>query len=249
MSHLLYLSVLPSIVIGFLIYKADKVEKEPKKELMKAFLLGLFAVVVTLIISYSLGVQTIRQETLDVVGKFFYNFLGIALIEEFSKWLCTYFFIRKNKNFNYLFDGIVYAVFVSLGFATIENILYALTGGTMVAIIRAITTVPSHAFYAVFMGYYLSHFKKEKKFSSLILSIMIPVILHGTFDFLLSFQKMSFLLIFLLFVVVLYVISFQRIKKSMLEEESFKEKKVLSCNNCGENGTGNYCVHCGTKLI
>ncbi|MBE6147617.1 MAG: PrsW family intramembrane metalloprotease [Firmicutes bacterium] len=248
MSNLLYLSILPSIIIGILIYKADKVEKEPKKELAKSFLLGILAVIITLVISYALGIHTIRMDSLGVIGKLFYNFLGIALIEEFSKLLCTYFFINKNKNYNYLFDGIVYSVFVSLGFATIENILYAFTGGIMVAIIRAITTVPSHAFYAIFMGYYLSKFKKEKKNIYLMLSILIPTVLHGTFDYLLSFQNMSFLLIFLVFVIVLYRISFKKIKQSMDEEESFEKLKENICKNCGALGEGNYCVHCGTKL-
>lgn len=255
MRFLIWLAVLPSIIIGLLIYKADRVEQEPKGELIKSLLMGCLAVVITLLISFVFGVMKININSLNLMQTILYSFIGIALIEEFSKWICTKIFINKNKNYNYLFDGIVYSVFVSLGFATIENILYTFTGGVITALVRAIVTVPSHAFYAIFMGYYISKSKeakvkndKNKSLKYLVLSLLIPVVLHGIFDALLLLQIPVLLLIFLVFVVVLYFISIKKVKTLMAEEKLFENKKILFCTECGDKISGNYCSNCGKKI-
>jgi len=254
MSFLMWLAVLPSIIIGLLIYKADSVEQEPKKELLKAILMGCLAVVITLLLSLVFGVMKINMNSLNLFQTVIYSFVGIALIEEFSKWFCTKIFIRNNKNYDYLFDGIVYSVFVSLGFATIENILYTFTGGLMTALVRAVVTVPSHVFYAIFMGYYFSKAKDAKqknnknnylKYS--FYSLIIPVILHGTFDALLLLQIPILILIFIVFVIVLYTISIKKVKDLMKEERQFENKQILYCMECGNKVSGKYCSNCGKK--
>ena len=83
-------------------------------------------------------------------------FIGVALVEEGFKWLTLVFFTKKSKEFNCLFDGMIYAIFVSLGFAALENILYVLNNGWVNAATRAILSVPGHMFFAVMMGYYYS---------------------------------------------------------------------------------------------
>ena len=255
MQFLLWLAVVPSIIIGLLIYKADRVEKEPKKELIKAFLMGILSVIFTLLFSWIFGIMKLEYESLDSIGVLLYSFIGVALIEEFSKWLATKLFISKNKNFNYLFDGIVYATFISLGFATIENILYTLTGGVITGLVRAIVTVPGHVFYAIYMGYYLSKAKESKIANNrnnylmyTILSIIVPTILHGTFDALLLLQKPILLIVFLFFVVFLYVISIRKVKELAKKEKLFINKKVNYCSNCGAKAYGNFCSSCGKKL-
>lgn len=262
MKFLIWLAVMPSIIIGLLIYKADKKESEPKGELFKASLMGVLAVIVTLVISYVTGIIGVDLNELSPLGIVVYTFIDIALVEEFSKWICTYVFIKNNKNFNYLFDGIVYAVFVSLGFATIENILYTFSGGVLTGIIRAITTVPSHAFYAIFMGYYLSRAKEAKirgtndKNKYYFYSLIIPTILHGIFDSLLLLQNAILLLVFLLFVILLYTISIKKVKKLSLDERLFEEdindisnnKEILYCSYCGTKIEGRFCVNCGKEV-
>lgn len=255
MKFLLWLAVLPSIIIGILIYKADRVEKEPKRELVKAFLMGILSVVITLIISWITGVSNIDCKTLNNIEILLYSFIGVALVEETSKWVSTKLFIMNNKNYNYLFDGIVYSVFVSLGFATIENILYTFSGGIMTGIVRAVVTVPSHAFYAIFMGYYLSKAKESKiennKNNSLkytVYSIIIPTVLHGTFDSLLLLEEPILLILFLLFVLFLYIISIQKVKDLARNEKLFIPRKINYCSNCGNKINGNYCSNCGKRV-
>lgn len=255
MNFLIWLAILPSIIIGLLVYKADKVEQEPKKELIKALFMGVFSVIITLFLSWVMGIMKINYNTLNSIQIILYSFIGVAFVEEISKWIATKLLITNNKNYNYLFDGIVYAVFVSLGFATIENILYTLSGGVITAIVRAIVTVPSHAFYAIFMGYYLSKSKESKieanqhdNIKYTLYSILIPTILHGIFDSLLLLENPILLILFLFFVVFLYIISIQKVKELARSEKLFITKKINFCSNCGRKVYGKYCSNCGKEI-
>lgn len=254
MEFLIWLAVLPAIVIGILIYRADELEHEPVIELIKALLLGVLAVGLTLFLSYLFHVTDILEDFDNLLQVGLYSFLGISLIEEFSKWICAYLFLRKNKNYNYLFDGIVYTSFVALGFATVENILYTISGGITTGIVRAVTTVPAHAFFGIISGYHLSLAKKEKVESNehfklhLFYSLLIPIILHGFYDFCLLTQNFAFLMIYLVFVVVLYAISIYHTKKLQSLDGPFIRKKVLFCSNCGKKIIGKYCSNCGKKV-
>lgn len=255
MEFLIWLAVLPSLVIGILIYKADSREKEPIRELVKAFFMGILSVILTLVISYIIGVNDISLDTNNFLNVAVFAFLSISLIEESSKWLCSYLFLRKNKNFDYLFDGIVYTTFVSLGFATIENILYTISGGIMTGIIRAITTVPAHAFFGITSGYYLSLAKKNNisnkkllKNKYLFLSIFIPFVFHGFYDFCLLTQNEMLFIVYIIFVIILYSFSIYRVKKMMKMEERFVNNKKLYCSNCGMRVDTPYCANCGKKI-
>lgn len=215
------LAIIPSIIIGILIYKADKVEKEPKKEIIKAFLLGCLSIILTLIVSLILKINEIELNYNSISQILIYSFIDIALIEEFSKWLISILFLRKNKNYNYIFDSIVYTVFIALGFATIENILYAVDNDIAVILIRAITTVPAHVFFAVSLGYYISKYKEKPKFTTLLLSLIVPTLLHGFYDFCLLSENTILYLIYLLFVICLYIFSIKRIKILMENDKQF----------------------------
>ena len=208
------LAVIPSLIIAIILYLSDKKEREPIFELIKAFILGIVSIIITLGISYIFDVAEVNVDDLDIFGLVYYSFISIALIEEVSKWLMSHLFVRNNKNYNYMYDGIVYFSFVSLGFATIENVLYIVSTDLSTAFIRAVTTVPAHIFFAMAAGYYYTLATKEKcknnkslKNRYLILSIVMPVFLHGFFDFCLLTKNYMFLVIFLVFVVSLYIIS------------------------------------------
>ncbi len=253
MKFLLYLAILPSVIIGYLIYHLDKVEKEPITELIKAFFLGISSAVLAIFLSYFFKIIKIDVTSIQTLpGIFCYAIFGIALIEEGCKWLCTILLLRKNKNYNYLFDGIVYAVFVSLGFATIENIIYSLVGGLEAVLVRGILTVPAHAFFGVFMGSYLSFAKSSKiqiknhnYFIFSLLSILIPILLHGFFDFLLLSKKTIFLFLFLPFIIGLYIFSIRQIRLLLKLERPFLKK--IYCSQCGNKILGNFCSFCKNK--
>ena len=119
---------------------------------------------------------------------FFKSFIIAAFVEETYKYLILHFLIKKNKNYNEPFDGLVYAIFISLGFASIENMLYCLDiniGGLRTAVLRAIFSVPAHALFGFFMGYYMSINKFKIKNKNAFLSYILPLFLHGLFNILL----------------------------------------------------------------
>lgn len=226
---LLILAILPTIILGWYIYKNDKIEKESSGLLATLGASGLGAIAVTLVLSYaSYAVSPIFRAdtaTLDPLSLAVAVFIGIALIEEFSKWIFVYIIAWKNREFNHVYDAIVYCVFVSLGFATLENILYVFSAGNVadslsIALNRMIFSVPGHTFFGVMMGYYLGlakltsiHGFKDKSRTNLILSILIPTIAHGFFDYFLMLGTDIGFILFLVFVVILFSVAINKIKR------------------------------------
>lgn len=227
---ILILAVLPVIVLMIYVYKKDKYEKEPIGMLVKAFLLGILS------IPLALYCDEIFAEMLPGKTVFFEAFFQAGIPEELAKWGLFMLFIWKNKNFNEFFDGIVYACFIGLGFACIENIMYVFdyesySDAIHTGVMRALLSVPGHFLFAVIMGYYLglAKFKQNDRKKFLIFSILFPIIAHGLFDYLLmlpgalSENDVEWLGVFLLILffyldVKLWKICLRHIEK--LQEES-----------------------------
>jgi RsiW-degrading membrane proteinase PrsW (M82 family) len=125
-------------------------------------------------------------------------FLSSSLLEEFFKWFILFFIIYPYVDFNEPFDGIVYGVAVSLGFATIENIFYLIANGVGNAMVRALLPVSSHALFGVIMGFYIgkAKFTEGNKVKWVILSLLLPFILHGFYDYILLSQEYCIYIIF-----------------------------------------------------
>jgi len=209
---LLIIALAPVIIIAIYVYYRDKYEKEPVKLLLKALGMGCL---ITLPVIFAERYIANQMPLLSHTGEAFYNaFLVAGFTEELFKYLAFIFFIWNNKNFNEKFDGIVYAVFISLGFAGIENIFYVFNHGEHVGYMRMIISVPAHALFGVTMGYYLGLAKFYKKFRSVHLarSFLYPVILHGAFDFILMLGNYRLLAVFIPFVIFLYIDGFRRMK-------------------------------------
>ena len=214
----LIMAIIPTIVILAIVYNTDK-EKEPTKLLLSLFGVGILSCFLTVVISFAfdsvLSVFKIINEK-SYIYIIFRCFLQVALIEELSKWIFCYSIGWNNKEFNHQYDAIVYCVFVSLGFATFENVLYSLHFGLKTSILRGVISVPSHAAFAVIMGYYISKAKISKnakdQYLNMIYSIIIPVLLHGVFDLCLTIGQKA-LIIFLLLVVYLYIDGFKKISE------------------------------------
>ena len=227
MSHaliLLFMSILPVIIILYFVYHKDK-NKESFKLLFLFFLCGLASCSLVLEISTILKLLfpsiPWTPHSTNLLITFSYAFLGVALIEEICKWIMVYFIGYHHHEFEELYDITVYAVFVSLGFACYENIMCVMQMGELkTAFLRAISAVPAHACDAVFMGYYLSiakkyYFQKNKKLErkNIYLSILVPTILHGIYDFCLFLNYHIFIFFFVLFITYLYTLSLEKLKE------------------------------------
>lgn len=182
--ELLGIALAPGAAIMLYIYLKDKHEREPLALLLTSFLYGAFSTFVTLIISLPLNAFLILKKG-DVIDEFYTAFFKVAFVEEFSKFFFVRFILYPNKNFNEPFDGIVYAVMVSMGFATVENIMYVFEFGFQTGLLRMLTAVPAHGTFGVMMGYYLgkSKFTHSRAFYFGFLALMIPTLFHGAYDY------------------------------------------------------------------
>jgi len=224
MSLLLVLAILPVFFLCFFIYKKD-VNREPGKLLAKIFALGFFSAIPVVIVELLLG-NLFPTDGIDNFLILFINvFVGVALIEEGFKWFVTKIFGYNNKEFDEVYDIIVYAVFASLGFACIENILYVLNGGVGVAVMRALLSVPGHMCFAIIMGYFLSQAKINQTSDNrglygrnVFLSILIPTVAHTLYDALLFYTvatgSVLAILLFIVGYIVMVVICFIVIGKT-----------------------------------
>jgi len=180
---LLALALAPGAAIGLYIYLKDKHEREPLGLLMRSFFFGLLSVFVTILISRGIGAYITIDEA-SVSEQAVHAFLIVALVEEFSKFIFVRGILYNNSNFNEPFDGIVYSVMVSMGFATFENILYVVEGGVGTALMRMFTAVPAHATFAILMGFYLGKAKFEHRKSYYALyALGVATLFHGAYDY------------------------------------------------------------------
>ncbi len=202
----------PVVIILAFIYVRDKYEKEPLSLLLKSLGLGiLIALPVVLIETWLMRIMPVLS---DIGIAFYEAFIVAAFTEEVFKFAVLYFLIRKSREFDERFDGIVYAVFISLGFAAIENILYVYDSGITTGLFRAFTAVPAHALFGVSMGYYfaLSKFKTEKSNVNMFKALAVPIVLHGIYDFILMTGHPYFLVVFIPFLIYLWWSGLKKIK-------------------------------------
>ncbi len=210
-NNLLFISLAPILIIAFYIYSRDKYEKEPVSYLLKALLAGAIIVLPVVLIEKLLSAPAGNLEGLSNAA--WTAFLAAGLTEEGMKFLAFLLFFWKSSHFNERFDGIVYAVYISLGFAGIENILYVFSGGYSVGIVRALTAVPAHALFGVVMGYYFGLAKFNAKYRGIYLALafFLPFVFHGLYDFLLMANSPVFLSIFIPLFIYFWIIGFRKI--------------------------------------
>lgn len=174
-------AVAPAIALLSFFYLKDKYETEPLSLVVKVYIFGVLLVFPIMVIQFGF------KEEMNVTP-FVDAFFVSGTLEEFFKWFLVFYGAYLHEEFNEPYDGIVYATALSLGFASLENIFYLYTFGIEEALVRALLPVSGHALFGVIMGFYLGKGKfssGRKKIIYLSLSLFLPVILHGTFNFLL----------------------------------------------------------------
>ena len=181
---LLVSAIVPVFLIIFYVYLKDKYDREPKRLLFLHFILGAFVSIFITTVLYTFIGFFAEFDKSSLIEQFIYAFFVVALIEEFSKYVIVRFIAQPNKKFDEPFDGIIYAVMVSMGFAATENILYVCNGGLGVALVRAFTALPAHATFGILMGFYMG----KAKFSSHrmrfnLTGLLLAILFHGAYDF------------------------------------------------------------------
>lgn len=233
---LTFIALLPAVVLVVYIYRKDRTDKEPTSLLAKLLGFGalscLPAIVIELIFSAIIERLNVRNAYL---GYFLEAFVVAGLTEE----TCKFFFLRttwRNPAFDFQFDAIVYAVMVALGFAAFENVKYVYSYGFATGLVRAVTAVPGHAIFGVFMGYFYGYAKlsdywgrDEDRRAYLALSVVVPVLMHGCYDFLAFAQESDarFTLLFYAYLIALYVFGILRVNRSARADRRVSRETVF----------------------
>ena len=213
LSLAIFSALLPALLLLLYIFIRDKYQREPWREVLRAFGWGVLSVGLAIVAETLLqmfGVVSIGGQSASILGSIWNAFVGAAIPEELSKILVLWLCLRSNRHFDEYMDGIVYAVAVGMGFAGIENIAYVLDNidnWQSIAIARSLTAVPGHYMFAVAMGFFYSMgtFFNSKYYAY---AFIVPIVLHGVYDsllFMMQVDEALALLLVLVFVVFLSI--------------------------------------------
>ncbi|MEI8349644.1 MAG: PrsW family glutamic-type intramembrane protease [Candidatus Omnitrophota bacterium] len=221
------MAIAPVIALLLYFYHKDKYEREPLRFLALSFFYGFMITFVAMVVEVAL-LSFVAAINEFVVRIFLQAFVVAALVEEGLKFMVFRALVYRSNEFNEPYDGIVYAVMISLGFATLENILYLLSsygrfglfGVLNVGVFRALISVPLHAFCGVIMGYYLGLAKftdsKEHERRYIYAGLGLAIFAHGFFNFF-AFSGLIFGVCAMLLVFVLcWIFSVKAIKIHMV---------------------------------
>lgn len=232
---LILAAVIPAIALLVKVYRSDRLERESPYLIGRLVISGIISTFFALVSEKLFGTLLSMVVPLDskIYGILLY-FGVVAVSEEVAK----YVLLRKRTwndfEFNCQFDGIVYATAVSLGFALWENISYVTMYGFSTAVVRAITAVPGHACFGIFMGIfyglaksndYIGLDNKAKMYN--VLSVLVPVLLHGTYDYIATISTDDLSWLFVAFVLVLFVVSYILVGKMSKNDKYMTRSYII----------------------
>lgn len=223
MIIILAVSVLPPLYLLWRVYQSDKIEKEPVGLLFTIFLYGMLS--------------TLPAGILESVGELFavelwpnwsetrafnlvFYFLVVGGAEELAKFYAMKIPTWKNSEFDFVFDGVVYGVTAALGFAALENIFYVTDSGLGTAGIRAWTAIPLHCITGIFMGHYYGIAKAADVWGDPVIrrkmlrrSVLIPMMIHGAYDFIAVDGSEIFSILFFVYIIILDIFAFRALRR------------------------------------
>ncbi|MCL2702717.1 MAG: PrsW family glutamic-type intramembrane protease [Defluviitaleaceae bacterium] len=220
------IGIAPVLAVLFYVYIRDRYEKEPLRLLVVGVITGL--AITYPIIQTEMVIAGFMPVT-GIIGEAFFSGVVVAALTETAfKFLALFLLTWYNANLNEPFDGIVYSVFIALGFAWLENILYIFhpeLGGLGTALIRASISIPAHALFAVTTGYYfaMARFDPSRRAGYLVNAFTATWLLHGAYDFLLLSQQPVLLVLFVPLMIFMWHNGLRQMERH-LEISPFKRK-------------------------
>jgi RsiW-degrading membrane proteinase PrsW (M82 family) len=188
---LLALAVAPGLAISIYIFLKDQYNREPRRHLLISFLLGIVSTLIALAVEFFMIGTFDKYIQGSIWGTAVMAYCIVALTEEWSKYIMVRSYAFPKPEFDEPFDGIVYSVMVSMGFATAENIGYVLQYGYGTAVLRMFLSVPAHASFAIIMGYYMGRakFAGRNRAKLMMAGLFSAIFWHGTYDFFLFLEE------------------------------------------------------------
>ena len=213
---LIIIAVLPALILLGFIYMRDRKEKPPVKLMVLLLALGAGTIIPAAIAEFIGQLIVAQTDTDHQTMLLVLCFLVIGIVEELGKYLVTVCTTWKSREFQHSYDGVIYMVCASLGFAILENILYVASGGIGTGILRAFTAIPLHCTVGVIMGALYAK-GREAAYAGdragmigfMAWAYIVPVFIHGLYDYLVmaaSYGYISEAWVFLI-LGVMYVLS------------------------------------------
>ncbi len=220
-------AVVPAVFLMVRVYRSDRLEKESPVLLRKLAVAGILSSLLAMVEERIFeGLLSLFSDGTSLAYHVILYFVIVGISEESSKYIFLKRHTWRSPEFNSQYDGVVYAVFVSLGFALWENISYVLSYGFTTAVVRAVTAIPGHACFGVFMGVFYGAARKYENAGQpasaktlRVLALAVPVLLHGAYDFIATMEQASGNWYFLLFVAVLFTASFLLVGKASKKDQ------------------------------
>ncbi len=211
-----FIALIPGIAIALYIYFKDKYEPEPLKLVFVCFGLGIVCFIL----------NAFLDKPIDTIA------VGISSIalKDFIEELCIFIIliglVYRNKDFNEPLDGIVYAVMVAMGFVTAKNINSIFSAEESGMVWSMLSSVLSHAAYAVLMGYFLgkAKFKMQHQTGYIIGALALPFIFHFMYDIIQLLSIFSGAWIGLIASLLIIVFLGKQAVDSYQKESPFKKK-------------------------
>ena len=221
MLNILTAGVAPGLALLVYFYLKDQYNTEPLSVVFKAFIYGAIFVIPVMFIQYVVDAEGLF---LSVWADAFFE---KGMIEELVKWALFLWLIYGHVDFDEPYDGIVYGVSISFGFATLENILYLFSNGLEYAWGRAMFPVSSHGLFGVIMGFYFGKAKfqnhSRSKMVYMMMALFVPIVLHGAFNYILLEQEKWYVYL-IPFMFFLWGLGLWKVKKArILTENAFKQ--------------------------
>lgn len=225
--RLFVIAVTPGIALAMGLYLTDRYDREPVKLLLKLFLFGMLSAVPTIIVERFLSNINILPGILSIAWT---TYIVAGFTEEYFKRLVVMRVAYNHSAFDEKLDGIIYCAYSALGFATVENIMYVVSGydaDPYIGWYRGLLSVPAHMLFAITMGYYLSLAKfspdQENCKRNFTLSLVVPMLFHGTFNFILLAQVPILIILFIPFVIYLWIVNLKKLNNYYQESKAWNK--------------------------
>ncbi|MBD3246228.1 MAG: PrsW family intramembrane metalloprotease [Candidatus Omnitrophica bacterium] len=223
MVLVLAVALAPALALILYFYSRDRYEKEPLRALARSYGLGILIAFPAVVLERFLSVLP-GLVPLVFLRPAVEAFVVVALVEEGLKYSAFSAYVFRHPDFDEPYDGILYAVMISLGFASLENVGYVLSAYTrfgmpglaQIGLLRAFTAVPAHAFFGVLMGYYLglARFVNDSRRAKTlrIRGLIMAVVAHGLYNWFLFANTSQGVLFMLLLLLLCYRFSLRAIR-------------------------------------
>lgn len=233
MKLLFAIAILPAVLLFRYVNGRDRLEAEPKGLRTRLAVFGALSVLPALIIEL-IGEQLTARIADPILCLMADDLIVVAFAEEGCKYAVMRLTTWNSREFNCAYDGLLYAVYVSLGFALIENIIFVFTSGFATGLLRAFTAVPGHCFYGVLMGMMYTYAKradlehdvaKRKRYG--VYALLLPALVHGLYDLLIEFDTTVSVALFFVMLVLIYVLGIKMINRASKNDFFFATGTII----------------------